>query len=103
MSGHCCEDMEREAERVCEQHPNRFDCPDCLIHYSAHMREYGLIIHDGGTASARIRFCPWCGQSLPESLRDRWFSELEALGINPWDDEVPEAYCSDAWYRDRHI
>ena len=47
MGKHCCQDMEREAEQVCEQHPNRFDCPDCLIDHSAHLREYGLIIHDG--------------------------------------------------------
>jgi len=26
MSKHCCEEMEREVERVCEQHPVRFDC-----------------------------------------------------------------------------
>jgi hypothetical protein len=57
--------MRREAERTCEQHPDRFTCPDCLISYSPRSREYGLIVHDGGTAVVRIYFCPWCGASLP--------------------------------------
>lgn len=69
MDGHCCDDMRREVGRVCDQHPDRFDCPDCLIHYSLPYREYGLIVHDGGSAVIRIRFCPWCGEKLPESLR----------------------------------
>jgi hypothetical protein len=69
MDDHCCEDMRREVERRCERHPNRFDCPDCLIHYSPRVREYGLIVHDGGSSSRHIRFCPWCGSRLPESLR----------------------------------
>src|SRR5262249_16955234 len=67
---HCCEDMRREVERVCDQHPDRFACPDCLIHYSPPFREVGLIVHDGGSSSLGIRFCPWCGTSLPESPRD---------------------------------
>ncbi len=71
MNTHCCEDMRREVERVCGEHPNRFDCPDCLVQYSPKFREYGLIVHDGGTAVHRIRFCPWCGTKLPESLRDQ--------------------------------
>jgi len=61
---HCCEVMRRQVEWVCEAHPNRFDCPDCLIVYSARSMEYGLIIHDGGQSSLRIHFCPWCGKRL---------------------------------------
>jgi hypothetical protein len=65
MERHCCEDMRREVERHCELHPDRFDCPDCLIHYSPRLRAYGLIVHDGGSSTIRIRFCPWCGARLP--------------------------------------
>jgi hypothetical protein len=68
---HCCEVMRREVERVCDQHPDRFNCPDCLVHYSPRFREYGLIVHDGGSSTCLIRFCPWCGAQLPESLRDQ--------------------------------
>jgi hypothetical protein len=70
MGKHCCEYMRREAERVCEQHPDRFACPDCLVHYSPTSGGFGLIIHDGGRSVIRIRFCPWCGSPLLESLRD---------------------------------
>jgi len=69
MEQHCCEDMRRETEKVCEPHPDRFACPDCLIHYSPRWQEYGIIVHDGGSSSVCIRFCPWCGASLPTSLR----------------------------------
>jgi hypothetical protein len=58
--------MRRNAERVCDQHPDRFDCPDCLIHYSPRTRMYGLIVHDGGSSFVVIRFCPWCGNRLPD-------------------------------------
>ena len=101
LAPYCCEDMRREAERVCDKHPDRYDCPDCLIHYAPRFREYGLIIHDGGTASSRIRFCPWCGTRLPESLRDEWFAEMERRGINPWESEVPEEFRSAAWWEQR--
>jgi hypothetical protein len=68
---HCCEDMRREVERVCPEHPDRFECPDCLVHYHPRFREYGLIVHDGGSSWVCIQFCPWCGVRLPESLRGR--------------------------------
>ena len=69
METYCCEDMRREIERVCDQHPDRFDCPDCLVGYSPRFREYGLLIHDGGSSWMCIRYCPWCGSLLPEPLR----------------------------------
>jgi ribosomal protein S27AE len=45
-------------------HKDRFDCPDCLIHYGEKTGEYGIIIHDGGTSFLTIQFCPWCGKEL---------------------------------------
>lgn len=103
MESHCCEDMRRQVEFVCELHPDRFDCSDCLVHYSPRLREYGLIVHDGGSSSCRIHFCPWCGAQLPESLRDRWFEEVEQLGLDPWTDEIPEPYCSSAWWQENSV
>lgn len=91
-------EMRRQVNRVCDQHPNRFDCPDCLISYWEKFREYGLIIHDGCTSSCIIQFCPWCGKQLPESLRDQWFAELAVRGIDPWEGEVPEEFLSSAWW-----
>jgi len=59
--------MRREVDKICDLHHDRFDCPDCLIHFSPFQRTYGLIVHDGGSSTLGIDFCPWCGSSL----RDR--------------------------------
>ena len=98
METHCCEDMRRQVEAVCDRHPDRQDCPDALVGYTPRFREYGLIVHDGGTSSVGIRFCPWCGSRLPESLRDRWLDELERRGFDPWGEEVPAEFMSSAWW-----
>ena len=70
-----------------------------LVRHSAKFDEYGIIVHDGGAAVIRIRFCPWCGTTLPESKRDRWFEELEALGVDPHEDEIPARFETDEWYK----
>ena len=69
MTAHCCDDMRREADRTCERHPDRFDCPDCLVDF-APRRGYGLIVHDGGSATIHIAYCPWCGARLSEGLSE---------------------------------
>ena len=99
---HCCDAMRGHVERTCDVHPDPFDCPDKLIHYSPRLDEYGIVVHNGGTGTIEIRHCPWCGTRLPESKRDRWFDELKRLGYDdPWTDPegVPEQYQSDEWYR----
>lgn len=55
---------------TCEQHPDRFDCPDCLVEYLTRTDEYILIIHDGGSSGISIEFCPWCGAKLGASKHD---------------------------------
>jgi hypothetical protein len=62
---HCCERMTLDLEQTCEQHANRFECADMLIHQSQD-GSYGLIVHDGGTSVVAIAFCPWCGTKLPQ-------------------------------------
>lgn len=64
IKAHCCRDMCNALAESCEQHPDRFDCPDCLIHHSKSKGEYGIIIHDGGGSYRSIRHCPWCGEKL---------------------------------------
>jgi hypothetical protein len=39
-------------------------------------------VHNGGSSSILINFCPFCGAQLPESKRDLWFKKLETLGIS---------------------
>ena len=95
----CCDQMKEVVEYVCETHADPYDCPDNLVDYTSKYDEYGIIVHDGGSTKQAISYCPWCGTKLPESKRDRWFNELEAMGIDPGDDKVPIHYRTDAWYR----
>ena len=98
---YCCEMMTAQIAHHCEQHADVFACPDALIVYTPQFDKYGIIIHDGGSASITIHYCPWCGTTLPDSKRDRWFDELAALGFDdPVMQPIPEAFMSDAWYQD---
>lgn len=96
-AGHCCEAMRGQVEHRCDAHADAYDCPDALVVFVARFQEYGLVIHDGGTSSVGITFCPWCGRRLPESQRDRWFEEVEGLGLDPWEDDVPPGYEDGRW------
>lgn len=84
---------------ACDQHENRFDCPDALLSYNERFDEYGIIVHDGGISMSVIHFCPYCGTELPASKRDLWFDTLEKLGFDdPWEQQIPKAFETDAWY-----
>lgn len=99
MRTHCCEAMTRNVAG-CDDHPEPAGCPDALISYSARFDEYGIRIHDGGTSSLVISYCPWCGTRLPASRRDEWFTTLERMGFDdPWEQDIPSEFTSDAWYR----
>ena len=89
--------MENQVNASCDQCASRSACPDCLIDYIPKFREYVILVHDGGTSGVGISFCPWCGQALPESERDRWFAALEARGIEPWSDEMPDDFRDERW------
>lgn len=97
---HCCDRMRHEVSKTCDQHADRFECPDLLIDYNSKFDEYGIMVHKGGTTVCCIDFCPWCGAQLPASKRDRWFDTLKKLGIDPWEDDVPERFQSAAWYQE---
>ena len=64
------------------------------VQYDPRFDDYWL---PAGEAQQRLFYCPCCGEELPPSQRDRWFDELEALGIDPWGDEVPENYRDATW------
>ena len=49
-----------------ERHPDRYDCPDCLIDYWENDPAYGIIVHDSGHSMVTINFCPWCIAPLTE-------------------------------------
>lgn len=89
---HCCNELTK--------HLKSKELP--LI-YISKFREYGLQYLDGGSAFQMIKYCPWCGQPLPNSLRNEWFRAIEELGLEPDDEELPEEYLSAKWYRQTEI
>lgn len=71
MAQHCCEMMRSNVENTCDIHPDRYDCPDCLVDYWESSNRYVLMIrNDGGGGGISIDFCPWCGTKLPEPVVD---------------------------------
>jgi hypothetical protein len=69
MPKHCCEMMRDNVEKTCGVHPDRGDCPDCLVDYWEDSQRYGLMIrNEAGGGMVAISYCPWCGAKLPEPL-----------------------------------
>ena len=64
MAKHCCDRMDYDLDQVCSHHPDRFDCPDALVHFEPDDNSFGLIVHDGSSSHIEIAFCPWCGSAL---------------------------------------
>jgi hypothetical protein len=96
---HCCKEMTEALTFKCDQHDDPFDCPDSLICYIPKFDEYGIIIHNGGSAFSQIQYCPFCGSKLPESRRDEWFDKMEELGIDDFASaDIPEEYKTDQWF-----
>lgn len=71
------------------------------IVYVPKFREYGAKVLDGGTSFLEIKYCPWCGNKLPGSLRDEWFDRLDRLNIDPAVDKIPENFLNDLWYAEQ--
>lgn len=68
------------------------------IVYSEKFREYGFEYRDGGSSKQLIKFCPWCGSKLPNSLGDEWFNRLEASGIDPLGSNIPLSFETSEWW-----
>ncbi|EGY02707.1 hypothetical protein AZA_87673 [Nitrospirillum viridazoti Y2] len=73
-----------------------------LVLFDQRYNEFSLLVRqgDGIQVCQKIDFCPWSGDKLPQSLRDRWFDELEAQGIDPMNDPIPERYQDARWRRE---
>lgn len=60
---YCCPTMGYHVEQRCSSGHDIFECGDNVI-VERKDGSFGIIIHDGGTSSYDIQFCPWCGCSL---------------------------------------
>ncbi|MDP6390871.1 MAG: hypothetical protein QF654_13330 [Alphaproteobacteria bacterium] len=105
--------MTRTKERpphLCWASIDFFTGPRCMYAYLPHLREYGIRIlsldqpvdHQPVVIQA-VTHCPWCGTVLPASLRKRWTDELDAMGLAPESDDIPERLMSDAWWREAEL
>ena len=88
---HCCPDM----QYMVEEENNS-------IIFVPQYREYGVPIRDGGSSYLLVKFCPWCGAKLPDSLRNEFFDILEKLGIDyPCPkNKLPKAMRSEKWWQE---
>jgi hypothetical protein len=80
----CCQELAKHLEE------------DVYIQYISKFREVSIDIN-GSSARQVITFCPWCGNKLPSSLRDRWFEEGKNLI------SIPVEFDTDIWWKKRNI
>ena len=72
--------------------------------YQRKYRQFGIEVMDGGTSYILIKYCPFCGKKLPSQLRDKWFKELEKLGIaDPLVSKIPNKFNSDLWWKNKSL
>ncbi|GMV26550.1 MAG: hypothetical protein AMXMBFR58_25810 [Phycisphaerae bacterium] len=63
--------------------------------------EYGVLVRRSDDEFMQIRYCPWCGNSLPRSKRAQWFRILEREHLEPDSPEIPPKMRTDAWWREK--
>ncbi|ATQ44984.1 hypothetical protein CSW64_11560 [Caulobacter mirabilis] len=71
--------------------------------YHPKTRQFGIPVLDGGGSFIAIRHDPWSGRPLPADLRDRYFAEIEALGLDAAEDDLPEEFLSENWWLERGL
>jgi hypothetical protein len=84
----------------CREMKSYLDEGELSIAYWPKYREFGILYRSNSGSSIQVmRFCPWCGVRLPDSLRGEYYDMLERLGID-WDKEdVPADFKSDKWWK----
>jgi hypothetical protein len=94
---HCCKAMEEE-----------INDPRVFLGYASKYREY-FIQTINPSIVRLIYICPWCGKTLPKSLRNEWFEALEKEYCldDPWDKKqenlIPEEFKTDEWWKKRSL
>lgn len=73
------------------------------IVYSPEVRRYSIVGRYGGGKCQELKLCPWCGTEFPKSLGDEYFDILEELGYDWDEDDIPNEFRSDAWWKARKL
>jgi hypothetical protein len=68
-----------------------------VIAYDPVFDEYHHVEPPGQLTGEALRFCPWCGTTLPPSQRLAWFEAVARLGHAPDDPDLPAAFCTSRW------
>jgi len=98
-SKHCCLDM---AWFISEPIEWELQGSNPVILWISAWNEYRIDISHRGNSSTIIQFCPWCGKQLPKSKQCEWYQVLWAMGYqDPSEQEVPEEFNTDSWWRGR--
>ena len=92
-----------KTKHCCELMTEYLTYKEIPVRYIANVREYGIRVLDGGTSFIVLKFCPWCGQKLPDSLRDARFDELNALGFDMFSDDMPVKFKTDKWWKEKGL
>jgi hypothetical protein len=79
-SHECCIRMGEAISLACKDHSDPIDCPDALLLRRAD-GSTGLIVHDGGSATIGIAFCPWCGSGLRTAEEPLSLSRLALIEL----------------------
>jgi hypothetical protein len=77
------------------------DREECGIAYSPSFREFGLRVRPQSPVQQQLRFCPFTGKALPGSLRNRFFDEIEKLGLVDGLADIeraPAEFQSETWW-----
>ncbi len=90
----CCDDMSNLVEK--------YD----VIEFVDYTREYDLVT--SAKTAKQLRFCPFCGKELGESLNSEYYGILfREYGIEYPEgkeaDKVPPEFKSDEWWRKRGL
>jgi hypothetical protein len=99
LADYPCVHMAYYASWKCDDHPDPTECTQSVVLRNDKFDEFFISPRGSTGDEVIITHCPWCGLKLPPSQRNRWFNELESMGIDPWNDDVPERYKTDAWYK----
>ena len=93
----CCEDMQQSIDKKRFKFYPQYRGVCCYFFSEPH-NDYGMYF---------IKYCPFCGAKMPEHLCGEREDELEkAVGksrCDITDDEIPEEFKTDEWWKKRGL
>jgi hypothetical protein len=74
-----------------------------VIDWIPSWNEYRIPVPYDGYTSTLIRYCPFCGTKLAESLQQKWHETLNTMGYaDPGEQKIPDEFNSDVWWRQKN-